>query len=279
MSKTPAPPPRSEPRPSHLARLRALGRRRPVPLPSWWPPALGVLLGLTGGAAYGLLATPQYTATSYVAVVPGAATDSATALGFAQAYGRVAGGGAVLAEAGSEAGTTVERLRDTVRAATSPDAPMVEITGSAPSPERAADVSNAVADALTRAGNRATTSTGVRLTLFSPAVAPTEPTSPSLPLAAAVGACAGGLTGGLVLLAAPRGRREEPAFPGVPAPAGSAEDTAGTGSTGDPRSAEEAGPEPVPAGRTAPETASVGAPAGASRERDDQRRGGRRSPR
>lgn len=271
-TRPPAPPAHPQdrsPRLPGLARLRSLGRlpRWASPLPSWGPPALGVLLGLAGGAAYGLFAAPQYTATGYVAVVPGAGTDSATALGFAQAYGRIATDTAVLVEARGATGATVDDLRDDVRAATSPDAPMVEVTGTASSPGKAADVANAVADALVRVGNRTVTSTGVQLSLFSPALAPTEPTSPSLPLAAAVGACAGGLTGGLVLLASPRGRREDPAFPGVvPAPAGSTEGTGSGGGSG------EAEPDPVPAGPAARTTA-------ADRRRDDRHRGDRRPPR
>ncbi|MFP8883964.1 YveK family protein [Streptomyces mangrovi] len=211
----PAPPRRTGP----LARLSPPWR--PSSLPAWWPLALGILLGLVGAAAYGLLATPRYTATSYVVVVPGPGADSATALGFAQAYGRVATDSAVLTEARAAARMPVEELRDAVRAATSPDAPMVEITGTASSPGPAAAASNAVANALTRTGNQATSSTGVRLSLFAPAFDPTEPTSPSVPLAVAVGGCAGGLVGGLALLAAPRGRRA-PVPVGVPAPAGAA---------------------------------------------------------
>ncbi|MFH0252071.1 lipopolysaccharide biosynthesis protein, partial [Streptomyces chitinivorans] len=188
-----------------LARLSP-PRRTPSP-PAWWPLALGVLLGLVGAVAYGLLATPRYTATSYVVVVPGPGADPATALGFAQAYGRVATDSAVLADARAAARMPVEELRDAVRSATSPDAPMVEITGTASSPGRAAAASNAVANALTRTGNQAAGSTGVRLSLFAPALDPTEPASPSAALAVAVGICAGGLVGGLAILAAPRGRR------------------------------------------------------------------------
>ncbi|MGY1454642.1 hypothetical protein [Streptomyces sp. SS8] len=213
----PAAPPRGT---GPFARLSSPGRT-PSP-PAWWPLALGVLLGLVGAVAYGLLATPRYTATSYVVVVPGPGADSATALGFAQAYGRVATDSAVLADARAAARMPVEELRDAVRSATSPDAPMVEITGTASSPGRAAAASNAVANALTRTGNHATGSTGVRLSLFAPALDPTEPASPSAALAVAVGICAGGLVGGLAMLAAPRGRRT-PVSAGVPAPAGTAD--------------------------------------------------------
>ncbi|MDG9704671.1 hypothetical protein [Streptomyces sp. DH37] len=227
-------------------------------LPAWWPLALGLLLGLVGGTAYGLLATPRYTATSYVVAVPGAGVDAATALGFAQAYGRVATDRAVLTEARATAGMPVDELRAAVRSATSPDAPMVEITGTASSPDRAAAVSNAVANALTRTGNQAASSTGVQLSLFAPAFDPTEPTSPSLPLSVAVGVCAGGLVGGLALLAAPRGRRD-PAFPGVPAPAAPSDPGDRGGSGGD--RAEQSVPGPAAPATAPAATAPATAPA------------------
>ncbi|WP_410535574.1 hypothetical protein [Streptomyces sp. KL2] len=237
-------------------------------LPAWWPLALGVLLGLVGGAAYGLLATPRYTATSYVVVVPGAGADSATALGFAQAYGRVATDSAVLAEARTAARMPVDELRTAVRSATSPDAPMVEITGTASSPGRAAAVSNAVANALTRTGNQAVNSTGVQLSLFAPAFDPTEPASPSVPLSVAVGVCAGGLVGGLVLLAAPRGRRG-PARAGVPAAAEAVDRSAraelpapgaGAPSTAKPSASASSTAQPAPPAQAAP-AADSGVPA------------------
>ncbi|SEP81270.1 hypothetical protein [Streptomyces radiopugnans] len=243
-TEPPAPPRRTGP----LARLSPPWRTSD--LPAWWPLALGVLLGLVGGAAYGLLATPRYTATSYVVVVPGAGADSATALGFAQAYGRVATDSAVLAEARTAARMPVDELRTAVRSATSPDAPMVEITGTASSPGRAAAVSNAVANALTRTGNQAANSTGVQLSLFAPAFDPTEPASPSLPLSVAVGVCAGGLVGGLALLAAPRGRRG-PARAGVPAAAEAVDRSARAGlpapAAGAPSTAKPSAVRPSPA--------------------------------
>ncbi|CAL9566566.1 hypothetical protein SUDANB106_04762 [Streptomyces sp. enrichment culture] len=262
-TEPPAPPRRTGP----LARLSPPWRTSD--LPAWWPLALGVLLGLVGGAAYGLLATPRYTATSYVVVVPGAGADSATALGFAQAYGRVATDSAVLAEARTAARMPVDELRTAVRSATSPDAPMVEITGTASSPGRAAAVSNAVANALTRTGNQAANSTGVQLSLFAPAFDPTEPASPSLPLSVAVGVCAGGLVGGLALLAAPRGRRG-PARAGVPAAAESAARSAraelpapaaGAPSTAKPSAAR---PSPAKASASASSTAEPAPPAQAA---------------
>ncbi|MBY8877575.1 lipopolysaccharide biosynthesis protein [Actinacidiphila acidipaludis] len=176
------------------------GPRRRRALPRWTAVALGIGLGLASGLAYGMATTPQYSATAYVLVVPERSTDSQTALGFAQAYGRIATGSTVLAGAQSGAGTPAADLRGHVAAATSPDAPMISVTGTAADGGLAARIADAVARSLTATGNGTSAATGVRLLLFSPAVAPTSPTSPSVPLSAAVGASAGGLLGALALL-------------------------------------------------------------------------------
>ncbi|WEV24610.1 hypothetical protein OYE22_04885 [Streptomyces sp. 71268] len=186
-------------------------------LPGWWPVALGAALGLAGGGAYGALATPEYTATSYVVAVAKDGTDPATALGFAQAYGRITTGGAVLGAAQRTTGMPVDDLRASVRTATSPDAPMIEVTGADARAGRAATTANAVAHALAEHANRSARSTGVRLTVFARAVPPTAPTSPSLPISLAVGGCAGGLVGALALLVRPR-PTPEPRQAGGPEP-------------------------------------------------------------
>lgn len=191
---------------------RDRGRR---PLPRWVPLPLCLGLGLAAGLGYGLTATPQYAATSYVIVVPSHG-DSATATGFAQAYGRVVTGSAVLAGAQAATGLAVADLQPHVQAATSPDAPMISITGTGTRGATAADIANAVATSLTATGNRNAASTGVRLLVFSPASAPTSPASPSTPLSAAVGASAGALLGALFLLIRPRDPAALPAS--APAP-------------------------------------------------------------
>ncbi|WP_374203552.1 lipopolysaccharide biosynthesis protein [Streptomyces antimicrobicus] len=190
-------------------------RRRLLPPPVWWPLPACALLGLVAGGTYGVLKAPEYAATSYVVAVPDETTEPATALGFAQAYARIATSSSTLAYAQPRAGVRAEQLRTQVRAETSPESPMIAITGTSASPARAADIANAVADALSLSSNQAAKNTGVQLLLFNQAVAPTEPASPSAAISAAVGMCAGGLAGGLWLLARPargRGRRtEEPA--------------------------------------------------------------------
>ncbi|MFG2883991.1 lipopolysaccharide biosynthesis protein [Streptomyces sp. NPDC048297] len=187
-------------RTSRLAGVRAL--------PPWSLVAAGVLAGGVLGCAYGVLTPPTYTATSYVIAVPTDRSDTASALGFAQAYGRVATDLAVLGDAQARAGVPVATLRDSVRTATSPDAPMVAVSATSAHPGRAADMANAVAGSLTRRADAAKAGTRVELLSFSPAVRPTTPTSASAGVTTLVGASAGGLLGALVLLVRP-GRRPQ----------------------------------------------------------------------
>ncbi|MEW2581839.1 YveK family protein [Streptomyces virginiae] len=185
------------------------GRRFTRP-PVWWPLPACAVLGLAAGGAYGVLKAPEYAATSYVVAVPDDTTEPATALGFAQAYARIATSSSTLAYAQPRAGLTAGRLRTQVRAETSPESPMIAITGTSTSPSEAADIANAVADALSLSSNQAAKNTGVQLLLFNQAVAPADPASPSAAISGAVGMCAGGLLGGLWLLARPgRARRPE----------------------------------------------------------------------
>ncbi|WP_225849769.1 lipopolysaccharide biosynthesis protein [Streptomyces sp. HPF1205] len=187
---------------------RRLPRRLPVPA--------GICIGLAAGLGYGLAATPQYTATSYVVVVPQHSADSATALGFAQAYGRIVTGSAVLAGAQATSRMAVSDLKPKVAAQTSPDAPMIAVTGTDARAKAAARIANAVARSLAATGNQDAASTGVRLLVFSPAATPAAPSSPSAALSGAVGASAGGLLGALVLLVRPKEREERAAAAGVP---------------------------------------------------------------
>ncbi|MFD3327256.1 lipopolysaccharide biosynthesis protein [Streptomyces sp. NPDC058701] len=194
----------------HRSEQKKAARRRPGPPPAWWPLPACALLGLAAGGAYGVLKAPEYAATSYVVAVPDDTTEPATALGFAQAYARIATSSSTLAYAQPRAGVTVRQLRTQVRAETSPESPMIAITGTSESPAGAADIANAVADALSLSSNQAAKNTGVQLLLFSQAVAPADPASPSAPISGAVGMCAGGLLGGLWLLARPaRGRHRD----------------------------------------------------------------------
>lgn len=205
-------------RPTALARARAL--------PAWTLVAAGVLAGGLLGGGYGLAQPPAYTATAYVVAVPTEKSDPASALGFAQAYGRVATQVAVLGDAQVWAGVPVKTLQSSVQTATSPDAPMVSITATSTRPDLAADMANAVSRALTRHANDTKSATNVQLQQFARATKPTEPSSASPAVTGLVGASAGGLLGGLVLLARPRrsgSGRDQGRPASVPAPAAAAE--------------------------------------------------------
>ncbi len=195
-------------------------------LPAWSALVAGTFLGGLFGGAYGLLTPPSYTATSYVVAVPAKGATPDAARGFAQAYGRVATQLAVLGDAQVWAGVPVGTLRDSVRTATSPDAPMVSVTATSTRPEEAVDMANAVSRALTRHAEDTQGSTQVRLVQFSRAVKPGGPATTSTALTTLVGASAGGLLGGLALLARPGrgGRGDDPApAASVPGPAAAAD--------------------------------------------------------
>ncbi|MFE0675998.1 lipopolysaccharide biosynthesis protein [Streptomyces sp. NPDC058867] len=204
----------------------ATGRHRPATplsrarsLPPWSLIAAGAVAGGLLGGAYGLLQPPAYTATSYVVAVPTEGSDPSSALGFAQAYGRVATQLAVLGDAQVWAGVPVSTLQESVRTATSPDAPMVAVTATSSRADLAADMANAVSRALTRHAADTEASTHVELQQFARATEPAEPSSASPALTGLVGASAGGLLGGLVLLVRPRRGADGPGRPAVPGPA------------------------------------------------------------
>ncbi|WP_159767444.1 lipopolysaccharide biosynthesis protein [Streptomyces sp. HM190] len=188
-------------------------------LPPWSLLAAGALIGGVAGGAYGVLTPPVYTATSYVVAVPTEGSDPQSALGFAQAYGRVATQLAVLGDAQVWAGVPVSTLRENVRTATSPDAPMVAVSATSARPDVAADMANAVSRALTRHANDAGKSTRVELQQFARATRPTEASSASAAVTGLVGAAAGGLLGGLALLVRPRRTPRTAPAASVPGPA------------------------------------------------------------
>lgn len=214
--------------PTEGARVPDRTRSRVLRLASWWWLPAAALVGAAAGGAYGQLRPPQYTATSSVVAVPNGTTeaDCTDALGFAQAYGRVATQLAVLGDAQVWAGVPVSTLRESVDVATSPDAPMVAVSATASKPSQAVDIANAVSRALITEADHTRSRTGIRLERLSRALKPTEPSSASPALASLVGASAGGLLGGLALLARPRRNPEEDEDQGhasVPGPAGAAD--------------------------------------------------------
>lgn len=213
---------------ARLRPVRQLGQLRRPQLPAWWPIPLCLALGAIGGTVYSAVSEPQYAATSYVIVSPRGQGDPASALGYAQAYGKIATDPVILAAAESQAHLANGKLRPDIQASTSPDAPMVQITGTSTDPKQAAHYADAVARALTQTAKKSVKRTGAGLTVLSKAGSPANPVSPSTPIAVGVGACAGGLAGGLLLLARPR-RNNRTA---TPAPATAHSGSGGPGGDG-----------------------------------------------
>ncbi|MER7671164.1 Wzz/FepE/Etk N-terminal domain-containing protein [Kitasatospora sp. NPDC096128] len=203
----------------------------------WWPVALAVPLGAAAGAGYAVVSHPSYAASAYVLVVPQNPGEASTATNFAQAYGRLAGQPQVLAVAAAETGHTRSELETLVSGTTSPDAPMIEITGTGGRPQEAAETADAVARSLVAFANTSSRDTNVRLVTLAPAAEPDKPTTPSAKLDVAVGAAAGLLLGSLVLMTRRRG--------GAPAPeaaeAAEAAEPAPAPATPRPRAEEPAG--------------------------------------
>ncbi|MQY03683.1 Wzz/FepE/Etk N-terminal domain-containing protein [Actinomadura macrotermitis] len=173
------------------------------------PAAALLLLGALCGLVYALVRPPVYAATAHIIVV--GKQDQNPAVNFAQVYGRLA----VLPETlAYDTGTYDPKLADNVKATTSPDAPLIRLTGSGETPARAVQRANAAAQALIRFGAEREEDTGVRLALMNQAVPPLRPAAPNGPLDVAVGAAAGLLLAVLAAAAGlrpalPRTRREE----------------------------------------------------------------------
>jgi capsular polysaccharide biosynthesis protein len=176
-----------------------------------WLVLLLTAIGGGAGAAYAALKTPTYTAKAYV-VATANAGDSISALNFAQAYGRVATSGPVLAKAGALLGADDSGLT-AVTASTSPDAPVIEIDATGSSARHTADVANAVANALAAYGTVRRDQTHVGLALLAAALTPAKPSSPRPPLELIVGAAGGLLIGGLAVLAGVGRKLEDPDIP------------------------------------------------------------------
>ncbi|MFJ4921195.1 lipopolysaccharide biosynthesis protein [Streptomyces sp. NPDC088725] len=193
-------------------------RRSLKKLPLWLVVPAAALVGAAAGGTYGQVRTPQYAATSYVIVVPTERSTAADALGFATAYGRVASQVAILGDAQVWAGVSANTLKDHVRTATSPDAPMISVTATAHRASAAVDMADGVSRALVSNAAHLQGSTNVQVLQLSRAVRPTSPVSPSTPLAALVGGCAGGLLGGLGLLVRPKRRYGDDVHASVPNP-------------------------------------------------------------
>ncbi len=179
----------------------------------WWPVALAVPLGAVAGAGYAVVSHPSYAANSYVVVVPQNPGEGSTAVNFAQAYGRLAGQPQVLDAAAAETGRSVAAMAGLVSGTTSPDAPVIDITGTGRTPESAVRAADAVAKSLVTFANTSSKETGVKLVPLAAAAEPDAPTSPSPALDTAVGGAAGVLIGALVMMTRRRGPAEAVAEP------------------------------------------------------------------
>ncbi|MFJ7250270.1 Wzz/FepE/Etk N-terminal domain-containing protein [Kitasatospora sp. NPDC098652] len=237
----------------------------------WWPVALAVPLGAAAGAGYAAVSHPSYAASAYVLVVPQNPGEASTATNFAQAYGRLAGQPQVLAVAAAETGHTRSELETLVSGTTSPDAPMIEITGTGKRAQEAARTADAVARSLVAFANTSSKDTNVRLVTLAPAAEPDKPTTPSAKLDVAVGAAAGLLLGSLVLMTRRRGGPDGPGAPEAPTapgPTGTAEPTRTAEPTATPETTAPA-PAPAaprpraeePAGKARPKTGATSEPA------------------
>ncbi|GAA4092296.1 MULTISPECIES: Wzz/FepE/Etk N-terminal domain-containing protein [Actinomadura] len=157
-----------------------------------------VLLGALGGLAYALLTTPVYKATSHVIVVTGQKGSDQLAVNFAQAYGRLAAQRQTLAWAVSPPVPQGANPTKHVQASTSPDTPLIQLTGSARTADGAVAYANAAADALVRYSAVRSEETGVHAALMSAADRPSAPASPNLVLSLAIGTATGILLAGLL---------------------------------------------------------------------------------
>jgi hypothetical protein len=158
--------------------------------------ALGAVGG-SAGAGYALAAEDEYVARAYVLVSgPPAASDNGSAVGLALAYARVALQrpvvGRALAARGFAATGAVDR---NLSVGTSPDAPIIEIVGHAPTAAAAVMLADTASRAFVSYLARVGRDTGYRLTLLTPATSADAPDAPGLGLSIAVGAAAGGLLG------------------------------------------------------------------------------------
>jgi len=167
----------------------------------WWPMLAAVPLGALCGGGYALAASPSYVANAYVMAVPKGGSDSTTAVNFAQAYGRIISQPEILLGPAARTGVSLDELTSRVEAVTSPDAPMIQIAGTAGRARLAAREANAVAESLVDFGNATTSQTGVQLLRFASAATPAGPSTPSRGIDLAVGLAAGLLLGGLGMMA------------------------------------------------------------------------------
>jgi capsular polysaccharide biosynthesis protein len=171
----------------------------------WLPLAAGLLIGSLLGLVLATASPPTYTAVAYAIVVPDPANKeqgaSASTIGIAQSYSRVATEGNVVGPALLRSGLPLEpgEVQNFVRVSASPDAPIIEIYGTRRTGEDAVRVANAVLDGLSDYGSLGP-SVGYEVRSFVRARPPTDTSNPGAPFYVGLGGAVGLLIGGLVAL-------------------------------------------------------------------------------
>jgi capsular polysaccharide biosynthesis protein len=181
----------------------------------WVVLALTVVLGGAAGVLWAKVTPPTYTASAVLVATTVQATGDNRQNSFAQAFARLVGQPDISTAAAENIRLPAEQARTAVQATTSPDTPLIELTGTADTPEKAAGLVNAVATAVVNVADTRQAETGVTLLMLTSAGAPTSPSSPKLAVDVAVGGAAGFLLGGLFVAAT--GSRA-PARSPLPAP-------------------------------------------------------------
>jgi capsular polysaccharide biosynthesis protein len=182
----------------------------------WIVAAVIVVLGAAGGFAYTLIASPTYEATATVIATETEPAGSRRDVAVALALSRLTNQQESLTAAATQVGLGVEEVKRSVRGSVTPESPVIAITAEAGTGAQAAQIANAVANALVTFGTGKAAATGVTLSVLNVAGEPTEPSSPQLLLDLAVGVGAGVLVAALYLMAT-GGLRPRAA----PAPSGS----------------------------------------------------------
>ncbi|GAA4056407.1 lipopolysaccharide biosynthesis protein [Nonomuraea soli] len=178
----------------------------------WWPQGCAVMLGLCGGLLYNTLSVPSYSAQAHVVVVANDRSVPEQTTSFAQAYTRIATQPTVIRAAlrPELPAKTVSQLQRSMRVSTSPDAPLIGLSVSAPRADQAAAQANALAQALISYAATHVKDTGVRIASLTPAMPPEEQAGLEGWLIVVVGGAAGLLLGALYYLISPPRRTSGP---------------------------------------------------------------------
>jgi hypothetical protein len=182
----------------------------------WLTVTASILVGGVLGVLVHAVVPTDYSTSAYVIVTPTAADpDSSAALRYTQALGRLVADPTTLQGASQTSRIPWGDLAHIVRARTSPDAPLIEVTATSTSPDVSARAANGVTTSFVSLLNGRSDDTHVRLSVLAAAPVPPEPSSLSWRGAALIGLGAGLLVGGILVgvrregRAVPEQRRDE----------------------------------------------------------------------